>query len=109
MFILRIFMMLIVGIITCAWCCTNKSLKSWKNLFSKCCGFWGGSKKPPTPVFPKVAYHQTSGDTSSDVVTLGEIATLKRGGGGYIQEGLPLVPHDRRVVIGCQDNNRIVL
>ena len=94
-------MWLVVGIISCSWCCTKKTLLSWEKLFTKCCGFWSGSKKPPTPVFPKVAYHPAS-DDSRDGVNIAP--------GGYIQEGAPLMSRDnRRIVIGSQDSGRIVL
>jgi len=111
-FILRIFMWLIVGITSGSWVWSHKTLVSWKNLVRKCFGFWTGAKKPPTPVFPKVAYHATAGDTSGevreDVVTLENLATLKRGK-DLRQEGLPFLIDDKRVVLGCIDNNRIVL
>ena len=53
-FILRIFMQLIVGTILVSLVFSHKSLNTWRNLATKCCGFWSGAKKPPTPIFPKV-------------------------------------------------------
>ena len=111
-FILRIFMWLIVGITSGSWVWSHKTLVSWKNLVRKCFGFWTGAKKPPTPIFPKVAYHATAADTGSDiredVVTLENLATLKRGK-ELRQEGKPFLSEDKRIVLGCTDNNRIVL
>ena len=111
MFILRIFMMLVVGIISCSWCCTKKTLSSWESLVTSCCGVWSRAKKPSTPEFPKVAYQPTSGG-GSDMISMGEMATLSRPsrpGFSQGQDGAPLLAHERRIVIGCQDTSRIVL
>ena len=110
-FILRIFMWLIVGITSGSWVWSHKTLVSWRNLVRKCFGFWTGAKKPPTPIFPKVAYHaaeDAGSDIRDDVVTLDNLATLKRvkGIGG---EGIPFISDDKRVVLGCTDKNRVVL
>lgn len=110
-FILRIFMMLVVGIISCSWCCTKKTLSSWESLVTSCCGVWSRAKKPSTPEFPKVAYQPTSGG-GSDMISMGEMATLSRPsrpGFSQGQDGAPLLAHERRIVIGCQDTSRIVL
>jgi len=110
-FILRIFMWLIVGITSGSWVWSHKTLVSWRNLVRKCFGFWTGAKKPPTPVFPKVAYHITTdagSDIRDDVVTLDNLATLKRAK-AMGSEGIPFISDDRRVVLGCPDKNRIVL
>ena len=53
-FILRLFMVLVVGLTSCAWVASARTLHSWRRLATSCCGLWGGHKKPPTPVFPKV-------------------------------------------------------
>merc|ERR1719471_281380 len=114
-FILRLFMCLIVGVISCAWVCSHKTLSTWSRILTCCCGLWSGAaKKPPTPEFPKVSYHHPgSTGSSSDAVTLGEVGSLshRQGGiGGYLPEGAPLLPHDnRRIVIGSQDTSRIVI
>lgn len=113
-------MWLIVGIISCGWVFSKRTLTTWSKLFINCCGLWtGGIKKPPTPEFPKVAYHHPSSrshGSGSDTVTLGEFGaggTLKRHGGvgGYHHEGAPLIPHHdpRRIIIGSQDTNRIII
>ena len=109
-FILRLFMWLIPGLISCAWIFSHKTLASWRGLFTRCCGLWAGAKKPPTPVFPKVAYHQAgAGDSGgSDLVTLGDLRPCYPGVGSSHGSG-PLLGHDRRTVIGSQENNRIVL
>ena len=102
-FILRIFMWLIVGIITSSWVWTRKTVQSWSSCFSFCVRPWTGNKKPPTPVFPKIAYQPANIDTSSDVVTLGDLATLKS---GYRPECEPL---EKRIVLGSAGGSRIVL
>ena len=59
----------------------------------------------------QVAYHPTPSG-GGDTVTLGELGTLARSGGYGREAGSqPLLGPglDRRVVIGCQDTNRIVL
>ena len=53
-FILRLFMVLVAGLTSCAWVASARTLHSWRRLATSCCGLWGGHKKPPTPVFPKV-------------------------------------------------------
>ena len=102
-FILRIFMWLIVGIIASSWVWTRKTVQTWGSCFDFCFGRWNGNKKPPTPVFPKIAYQAANIDTSSDVVTLGDLATLKS---GYRPECEPL---DKRIVLGSAGGSRIVL
>jgi len=102
-FILRIFMWLIVGIIACSWILTKKTVQSWSSCISFCFNFGDGRKKPPTPVFPKVAYHPTNIDTSSDIVTLGDLATLKSGCRPEME------PLDKRIVLGSAGGSRIIL
>jgi len=90
-FILRIFMWLIVGVISGAWAWSSKSLSSWKLLANRCFGFWTGTKKPATPVFPTVAYQAAPGDD------------------GGLQRGTLNSNAEARVVLGCADPNRIIL
>merc|ERR1719222_271707 len=90
-FILRIFMWLIVGVISGAWAWSSKSLSSWKQLANRCFGFWTGTKKPATPVFPTVAYQAAPGDD------------------GGLQRGTLNSNAEARVVLGCADPNRIIL
>jgi len=92
-FILRIFMWLIVGVISGAWAWSSKSLNSWKLLASRCFGFWTGSKKPDTPVFPTVAYQAAPGTDD----------------GGLQRGTLNSNSAEARVVLGCADQNRIIL
>ena len=110
-FILRIFMWLIVGITSGSWVWSHKTLLSWKNFLIRCCGFWSGAKKPPTPIFPKVAYQSaavTGSEVRDGIVTLENLATLKRGT-EMRHEGVPFLHEDKRVVLGCSDSKRIVL
>merc|ERR1712039_214374 len=92
-FILRIFMWLIVGVISGTWSWSSKSLNSWKLLANRCFGFWTGSKKHDTPVFPTVAYEAAPGDDD----------------GGLQRGTLNSNPAEARVVLGCADPNRIIL
>ena len=92
-FILRLFMWLVPGLISCAWVCSHKTLGAWRALLTRCfvcalCCLWAGNKKPPTPVFPKVAYHQAdAGDSGgSDLVTLEDLRSSYPG-------------HERRIVL----------
>ena len=92
-FILRLFMWLVPGLISCAWVCSHKTLGAWRALLTRCCVcalccLWAGNKKPPTPVFPKVAYHQAdAGDSGgSDLVTLEDLRSSYPG-------------HERRIVL----------
>ena len=111
-FILRIFMWLIVGITSGSWVWSHKTIATWRQLLKKCFGFWTGAKKPPTPIFPKVAYHTPSTDISNevrdDVVTLENLATLKRSQ-QLIHEGIPFLQEQKRVVLGSSDSKNIVL
>jgi len=118
-FVLRIFMWLIVGITCGSWVWSSKTIQSWKKLGTRCLGFWSGSKKPATPVFPTVAYHPTMGE---EMTTLGRsngrMNTLCRRevqggcrmeGVGQVKEGTAFLPEERRVVLGCDDNKKIVI
>jgi len=132
-FILRIFMQLIVGTILVSLVLSHKSLNTWKKLATKCFGFWSGAKKPPTPIFPKVAFKPQSlqeglGPEGEGLLTLHNLATIKQSNPLTLQLLHP--PHnpqphphhppshrsggystgqDHRVVLGSVQECRVVL
>ena len=97
-FMLRIFMWLVVGVTSGSWVWSMKTLAAWRALGTRCFGFWSGAKKPPTPVFPTVAYHPTK--TSSETSPR-EKVTIKVGEREKGEQGtLPLLAwQERRIVL----------
>lgn len=86
-FILRIFMWLVVGIISGAWVCSGHQGALWRCQVTWCIRLWKGGKGPGTPVYPHVAY-MSAGLEEQDRGTLA-------------REG--------RVVLGAPHHNKIVI
>jgi len=102
-FMMRISMWLVVGIISGSWVWSQRTVTVWRNWFIGC---WrqGRYKKPPTPIFPKVAYKSAAtGDSKENGLTrdnLATLATLRRGQStGQTSQGLPFTIENDRILL----------
>jgi len=100
-FMMRIAMWLVVGIISGSWVWSHRTVLLWKSWFGRCAGYWRRDKKPPTPVFPKVAYRAAPTKPKENVMTLDNLATLRRSQKSTQSTagGLPYTVENNRIIL----------
>eukprot|EP00088_Acartia_fossae_P068565 TRINITY_DN8725_c0_g2_i4.p1 TRINITY_DN8725_c0_g2~~TRINITY_DN8725_c0_g2_i4.p1 ORF type:complete len:618 (+),score=97.25 TRINITY_DN8725_c0_g2_i4:72-1925(+) len=98
MFMLRISMWLVVGIISGAWILSHRTISVWKQFLTSCS--WNQSK-PSTPVFPKVAYRPapTSSQSKETALTMKNIGKLSSEARSSTPHGLPYTVENNKITI----------
>jgi len=96
-FMLRISMWLVVGIISGSWVLSSRTISVWKSFLTSCS--WNQSK-PSTPIFPKVAYRPapTTSQTKETALTMKNLGKLSSERSST-PRGLPYMVEDNKIII----------